>query len=187
MAPKSRARSGICRVSLPLHTLRADIDYGFAEAHTTYGVIGIKTWIYKGEILGDQRRAGLWAVSPSRAAVTARAWRPWAPRRSRPRRATGVDPAIVDLADSSGGVSGGGYQRPPAGYQQAAVAAVGSSSSRRSGTGTAGASAAVDAERRRADHAAAGSPHPQPAGSRKAGQAARRRQRLRPRGRETNE
>lgn len=33
-----------------LHTLRADVDYGFAEAHTTYGVIGIKTWIYKGEI-----------------------------------------------------------------------------------------------------------------------------------------
>jgi hypothetical protein len=41
---------------LPLHTLRADIDYGFAEARTTYGVIGIKTWIYKGEILGDQAR-----------------------------------------------------------------------------------------------------------------------------------
>jgi small subunit ribosomal protein S3 len=36
---------------LPLHTLRADIDYGFAEAHTTYGIIGIKCWIYKGEIL----------------------------------------------------------------------------------------------------------------------------------------
>lgn len=36
---------------LPLHTLRADIDYGFAEAYTTYGVIGIKTWIYKGEVL----------------------------------------------------------------------------------------------------------------------------------------
>jgi small subunit ribosomal protein S3 len=36
---------------LPLHTLRADIDYGFAEARTTYGVIGIKCWIYKGEIL----------------------------------------------------------------------------------------------------------------------------------------
>src|SRR3546814_17627152 len=35
---------------VPLHTLRADIDYGFAEAHTTYGVIGIKTWIYKGEV-----------------------------------------------------------------------------------------------------------------------------------------
>jgi small subunit ribosomal protein S3 len=36
---------------LPLHTLRADIDYGFAEARTTYGVIGIKCWVYKGEIL----------------------------------------------------------------------------------------------------------------------------------------
>ena len=35
---------------VPLHTLRADIDYGFAEAHTTYGVIGIKVWVYKGEI-----------------------------------------------------------------------------------------------------------------------------------------
>jgi small subunit ribosomal protein S3 len=35
---------------VPLHTLRADIDYGFAEAKTTYGIIGIKVWIYKGEI-----------------------------------------------------------------------------------------------------------------------------------------
>jgi len=43
---------------LPLHTLRADIDYGFAEAHTTYGVIGIKTWIYKGEILDISKRRG---------------------------------------------------------------------------------------------------------------------------------
>jgi small subunit ribosomal protein S3 len=36
---------------VPLHTLRADIDYGFAEAKTTYGVIGVKVWIFKGEIL----------------------------------------------------------------------------------------------------------------------------------------
>lgn len=35
---------------VPLHTLRADIDYGFAEAHTTYGVIGVKVWICKGEV-----------------------------------------------------------------------------------------------------------------------------------------
>ena len=35
---------------VPLHTLRADIDYGFAEALTTYGIIGVKTWIYKGEV-----------------------------------------------------------------------------------------------------------------------------------------
>ncbi len=37
--------------SIPLHTLRADIDYGFAEAHTTYGIIGVKVWIYKGQVL----------------------------------------------------------------------------------------------------------------------------------------
>lgn len=36
---------------VPLHTLRADIDYGFTEAHTTYGTIGVKVWIFKGEIL----------------------------------------------------------------------------------------------------------------------------------------
>ncbi|MCA1591228.1 MAG: 30S ribosomal protein S3 [Acidobacteria bacterium] len=36
---------------LPLHTLRADVDYGFTEAHTTFGVIGVKVWIYRGEIL----------------------------------------------------------------------------------------------------------------------------------------
>lgn len=38
--------------SIPLQTLRADIDYGFAEAHTTFGIIGIKVWVYKGEVLG---------------------------------------------------------------------------------------------------------------------------------------
>ncbi|MFH0799870.1 MAG: 30S ribosomal protein S3 [Pseudomonadota bacterium] len=39
---------------VPLQTLRADIDYGFAEARTTYGTIGVKTWVYKGEILGGE-------------------------------------------------------------------------------------------------------------------------------------
>ena len=41
--------------SIPLHTLRADIDYGTAEAHTTYGRIGIKVWIFKGEVLPDKK------------------------------------------------------------------------------------------------------------------------------------
>jgi small subunit ribosomal protein S3 len=36
---------------VPLHTLRADVDYGFAEANTTYGVIGVKVWIFNGEIM----------------------------------------------------------------------------------------------------------------------------------------
>jgi small subunit ribosomal protein S3 len=39
---------------VPLHTLRADIDYGFAEAKTTYGIIGVKVWVFKGEVLSDQ-------------------------------------------------------------------------------------------------------------------------------------
>lgn len=38
---------------VPLHTLRADIDYGFAEAATTYGILGVKVWIFKGEVFGD--------------------------------------------------------------------------------------------------------------------------------------
>ncbi|MBU2701622.1 small subunit ribosomal protein S3 [Sporomusaceae bacterium BoRhaA] len=42
--------------SIPLHTLRADIDYGTAEAHTTYGRIGVKVWIYKGEILPEAKK-----------------------------------------------------------------------------------------------------------------------------------
>lgn len=40
--------------SVPLQTLRADIDYGFAEAYTTYGKIGVKVWIYKGEVLPER-------------------------------------------------------------------------------------------------------------------------------------
>ena len=42
--------------TIPLQTIRADIDYGFAEADTTYGKLGVKVWIYKGEVLSDNRR-----------------------------------------------------------------------------------------------------------------------------------
>ena len=57
--------------TIPLQTLRADIDYGFTEANTTYGKLGVKVWIYKGEILN---------VSESRNAAKAEAKKP-APRR----------------------------------------------------------------------------------------------------------
>ncbi len=43
--------------TIPLQTLRADIDYGFAEALTTYGILGVKVWIYKGEVLHDNKKA----------------------------------------------------------------------------------------------------------------------------------
>jgi len=51
---------------VPLHTLRADIDYGFSEAKTTYGVIGIKVWVFKGETIGKGERP----VGPAAAAET---------------------------------------------------------------------------------------------------------------------
>lgn len=50
---------GYSEGKVPLHTLRADIDYGFAEANTTYGKIGVKVWIYKGEILQARKRASV--------------------------------------------------------------------------------------------------------------------------------
>src|SRR5512132_2212794 len=68
---------------VPLHTLRADIDYGFSEARTTYGVIGIKVWVFKGEVL---------AHNAEPAAVPAAA--PEAPKRP-PRAAPGAKNAAA--------------------------------------------------------------------------------------------
>jgi small subunit ribosomal protein S3 len=54
------ARSeGYSEGTVPLHTLRADIDYGFAEAHTTYGRIGVKVWIYRGEVLPTKNKVAV--------------------------------------------------------------------------------------------------------------------------------
>ena len=64
---------------IPLHTLRADIDYGFAEARTTYGNIGVKAWVYRGDILPDQRRMMKENVQPE-------PFLPRAPRRADDRR-----------------------------------------------------------------------------------------------------
>jgi small subunit ribosomal protein S3 len=62
---------------VPLHTLRADIDYGLYEAKTTFGRIGVKVWIYKGDIVGGKRE--LTAAAPAGADR---------PRRERPTGAT---------------------------------------------------------------------------------------------------
>jgi small subunit ribosomal protein S3 len=56
---------------VPLHTLRADIDYGTAEANTTYGVIGVKVWIFKGEVF-EKPEAAASAAEPAEAAAAAR-------------------------------------------------------------------------------------------------------------------
>ena len=52
IARKESYREG----SIPIHTLRADIDYGTATAHTTYGDIGVKVWIFKGEVLPERKQ-----------------------------------------------------------------------------------------------------------------------------------
>jgi len=92
MARKESDKTG----KIPLHTLRADVDYGFAEAGTTYGNIGIKVWIYRGDILADQRRAAKENVAPE----------PFMPRQ--PRRAEDRD---RERAGGSGGGYGGGGGR----------------------------------------------------------------------------
>jgi small subunit ribosomal protein S3 len=51
---------------VPLHTLRADIDYGFSEAKTTYGIIGVKVWVYKGEQTGQEDAAAAVAAEPEK-------------------------------------------------------------------------------------------------------------------------
>lgn len=68
---------------VPLHTLRADIDYGFFEAKTTFGRIGVKVWIYKGDVVGGRRELA------ANAAAEAARERPRRERPSRPRRAAG--------------------------------------------------------------------------------------------------
>lgn len=52
--------------TIPLQTLRADIDYGFAEADTTYGKLGVKVWIYKGEVLAESKKAAKEVKAPAR-------------------------------------------------------------------------------------------------------------------------
>ncbi|GAA2835908.1 MULTISPECIES: 30S ribosomal protein S3 [Crossiella] len=74
---------------VPLHTLRADIDYGLYEARTTFGRIGVKVWIYKGDIIGGRREAVAAAAPDNRA-----------PRRERPSRrrsgASGTTPTSTE-------------------------------------------------------------------------------------------
>ena len=66
---------------VPLHTLRADIDYGFSEAQTTYGIIGVKVWVYKGDNTGKDVAAEAPAEREDR-----RNRRPGKPANRRPRK-----------------------------------------------------------------------------------------------------
>jgi small subunit ribosomal protein S3 len=78
---------------VPLHTLRADIDYGFYEAHTTFGRIGVKVWIYKGDALGSR-------TEREQAAATARAARPAARAPRTPRAASAPAAASAPVVEA---------------------------------------------------------------------------------------
>jgi small subunit ribosomal protein S3 len=82
---------------VPLHTLRADIDYGFFEARTTFGRIGVKVWIYKGDVVGSRRER--------EAAAHAQAAEPRAPRRERGER--GERPTRARRSGAAGTTSTG--------------------------------------------------------------------------------
>jgi small subunit ribosomal protein S3 len=82
---------------VPLHTLRADIDYGFYEAHTTFGRLGVKVWIYKGEIIGSRADRAATALAEARAPKPERRG-PRAPRAPRGEVTTsqGTATAVID-------------------------------------------------------------------------------------------
>jgi len=89
---------------VPLHTLRADIDYGIREAHTTYGRIGVKVWIYKGNILPYKPQNDDKAVREAAMAVGETAGEPRAPRRvvsSARKRAEAAAAAPEEVEDST--------------------------------------------------------------------------------------
>jgi small subunit ribosomal protein S3 len=98
---------------VPLHTLRADIDYGFHEAHTTFGRLGVKVWIYKGEVIESRAEREAAALAAAKAQKTERPRRaPRAPRgevttttieAAAPVDSTPVDSAPASTTSSEGG------------------------------------------------------------------------------------
>ena len=85
---------------MPLHTLRADIDYGFGEAQTTYGAIGIKVWVYKGERLAGNEAPATPAPEADREDRRPGRRAPAGTRARPPRKVEGDAPAGVDAAAS---------------------------------------------------------------------------------------
>jgi len=86
---------------VPLHTLRADIDYGFHEAHTTFGRIGVKVWIYKGEVVESRAEREAQALAAAKAAREQRAARVSKPRQPKSEvTVSHVSDSAVAVADA---------------------------------------------------------------------------------------
>jgi small subunit ribosomal protein S3 len=97
--------------TIPLQTIRADIEYGFAEADTTYGKIGVKVWIYKGEILSQTLRTTPRIMDTSKPPVDRRERRPQGDRKfNNDRRPGGYNNNQRPGGQSGGAPRTGGYQ-----------------------------------------------------------------------------
>jgi small subunit ribosomal protein S3 len=106
---------------VPLHTLRANIEYGFSEANTTYGIIGVKCWVYKGDTLGraDLAAAEKESQPTEREDRRGRRGPPGAPGSRTPGRGEGRAPR----GEGAGGAVPGADNRPPADRQRVRRAA----------------------------------------------------------------
>jgi small subunit ribosomal protein S3 len=98
---------------VPLHTLRADIDYGLFEARTTFGRIGVKVWIYKGDVIGGRRERDLEGAANATAAR--------APRRERPARRRSGAAGTTGASTDAGRAAAAQLAAPPDGSEPAAV------------------------------------------------------------------
>jgi len=115
---------------VPLHTLRADIDYGTATAHTTVGTIGVKVWVYRGEVVGSGAVSGARIAAEADLATGGPARRTQKSIKSRAEEAAGADtkPRLIEagggkrLIEAGGGgrkiIEAGGGRRPTAAEAQ---------------------------------------------------------------------
>jgi len=100
---------------VPLHTLRADIDYGFSEAKTSYGVIGVKVWVYKGEVLGKHEQPAVSAPAPAEE-------EPRRLRRAPPGRPAGKPEGAPPAGEAKRPAPRGRLKKPAEGEARAAKA-----------------------------------------------------------------
>ncbi len=105
-------REGYHEGKVPLHTLRADIDYGFTEARTTFGRIGVKVWIYKGDVVPVREASARRRAAEQDAAAAGQGAAPAPAGTDRPARSSGRGGQGGPRSGSGGG-QGRGQRREP--------------------------------------------------------------------------
>jgi small subunit ribosomal protein S3 len=116
-------REGYHEGKVPLHTLRADIDYGFTEARTTFGRIGVKVWIYKGDVVPVREATARRRAAEQEAAAAGQAAAPASAGTDRPSRPSGRGGGQGGSRSGGPGGGGGGGGRAPRREPRSAPAA----------------------------------------------------------------